>query len=124
MATEDEATEDEATEARSLLYSEVCFIPSLSNLFVYLLSKIIFQKNNTHTMTLPKFLIGDNTDFPEDIFIVHLDYPRFVINLKDDDLELLEEVDDISEAELKTELTDLVALAVEFYDREMKRYEE
>lgn len=119
------ATEDEATEARSLLYSEACFIPSLSNLFVYLLSKKnITKKNNTLTMTLPKFLIGDNTDFPEDIFIVHLDYPRFVINLKDDDLELLEEVDDISEAELKTELTDLVALAVEFYDREMKRYEE
>jgi hypothetical protein len=40
-------------------------------------------------MELPKFLLGDNTDFPDDIFIVHLDYPRFVINLKDDSVEFL-----------------------------------
>ena len=33
-------------------------------------------------MILPKFVIGDNTDFPEDIFVLHLEYPRFVINLK------------------------------------------
>lgn len=33
-------------------------------------------------MELPKFLLGDNTDFPEDIFIIHLDYPRFIIILK------------------------------------------
>jgi hypothetical protein len=39
-------------------------------------------------MELPKFLLGDNTDFQEDIFIVHLDYPRFIINLKDDEVEL------------------------------------
>ncbi len=76
-------------------------------------------------MEFPKFLLGDNTDFPDDIFIIHLDYPRFMVNLKDDELELLEEVDDeMTEAELQTELTSLVSQAVEFYDREMKRYEE
>jgi hypothetical protein len=35
-------------------------------------------------------LLGDNTDFQEDIFIIHLDYPRF-INLKDDEVEFIEE---------------------------------
>jgi hypothetical protein len=76
-------------------------------------------------MEFPKFLLGDNTDFPDDIFIIHLDYPRFMVNLKDDELELLEEVDEeMTEAELQTELTSLVSQAVEFYDREMKRYEE
>jgi hypothetical protein len=41
-------------------------------------------------MELPKFLLGDNTDFPDDIFIIHLDYPRFIINLKDDEVEFIE----------------------------------
>jgi hypothetical protein len=40
-------------------------------------------------MELPKFLLGDNTDFPDDIFIIHLDYPRFIIN-KDDEVEFME----------------------------------
>ena len=45
-------------------------------------------------MELPKFLLGDNTDCPDDIFIIHLDYPRFIINLKDDEVEFLEEAED------------------------------
>jgi hypothetical protein len=75
-------------------------------------------------MQLPKFLLGDNTDHPDDIFIVHLDFPRCIINLKDDDLELLEEVTDVNDVELEEELTELILDASEFYDREMKRYEE
>ena len=43
-------------------------------------------------MELPKFVIGDNTDFPDDIFVIHLEYPRFFINLKDDSVEFLEDV--------------------------------
>ena len=73
---------------------------------------------------MPKFLLGDNTDYPEDIFILHMEFPRFIVNLKNDELELIEETDDLSDAELQNEITDLVVLAVEFYDREMKRYEE
>nr|MBP6315976.1 hypothetical protein [Chitinophagaceae bacterium] len=73
---------------------------------------------------MPKFLLGDNTDFPEDIFILHLEYPRFIVNLKNDELELLEEVEELSDAELQNEMTALVELAVTFYDREMSRYEE
>ncbi len=75
-------------------------------------------------MEMPKFLLGDNTDFPEDIFILHMEFPRFIVNLKNDDIELIDEVEELSDAELQNEITDLVILAVEFYDREMKRYEE
>ncbi len=75
-------------------------------------------------MELPKFLLGDNTDFPEDIFIIHLEYPRFVINLKDDEVEIIDETDDEEEADLQQEMETLIAKAVEFYDREMLRYEE
>ena len=75
-------------------------------------------------MELPKFLLGDNTDFPEDIFIIHLDYPRFIINLKDDEVEILEEAEDLDESELNAEMEGLIVQANEFYDREVKRYEE
>lgn len=75
-------------------------------------------------MERPKFILGDNTDFPDDIFIVHLDYPRFLINLKDDEVEFLEEIDDEDERELESEMEYLITLAGEFYDREMEKYEE
>ena len=75
-------------------------------------------------MELPKFLIGDNTDFPDDIFIIHLDYPRFLINLKDDEVEFLEDLEGEDETELESEMEHLITLAGEFYDKEMKNYEE
>ena len=75
-------------------------------------------------MDLPKFVLADNTDFPEDIFVIHLEYPRFIINLKDDEVEIIEEVDVEDEKELETELEKLIELAGAFYDREMERYEE
>ena len=76
-------------------------------------------------MELPKFLLADNSDLPEDdIFIIHLDFPRFIINLKDDEVEFLEDLEGEDETELEGELEHLITLAGEFYDREMKRYEE
>lgn len=74
-------------------------------------------------MELPKFVLADNTDHPDDIYIIHLDYPRFIINLKDDEVEFLEEPEDLDENELNTELEGLLVLANEFYDREVQRYE-
>ncbi|MDO4728339.1 MAG: hypothetical protein Q4B43_04955 [Bacteroidota bacterium] len=75
-------------------------------------------------MELPKFVIADNTDFPDDIFVIHLEYPRFVINLKDDQVEFLEDLDDSEEQELTNEMQLLVEQAGLFYDREMQRYED
>ncbi|MBD3582532.1 hypothetical protein [Flavobacterium selenitireducens] len=75
-------------------------------------------------MELPKFLLGDNTDHPDDIFVIHLDYPRFIINLKDDEIEIMDEVEEDEEEELQAEMENLVKLANEFYDREIARYEE
>ena len=74
-------------------------------------------------MELPKFVLGDNTDYPDDIFIIHLDYPRFIVNLKDDEVEFMEEDEDLDEAELKAEMEGLIIEANTFYDREMERYE-
>ncbi|MBQ4916281.1 hypothetical protein J8L85_17665 [Maribacter sp. MMG018] len=75
-------------------------------------------------MELPKFLLGDNTDYPNAIFIVHTDYPRFVINLENDEVEWLEEFSKEDEKELETEAENLIEAATAFYDREVSRYEE
>ena len=48
-------------------------------------------------MNLPKFLLADNSQFPEDIFVLHTEFPRFVINLKDDEIEWCsKKIDDVA----------------------------
>ena len=74
-------------------------------------------------MNLPKFLLGDNTDYPEDIFIIHTEYPQFIINLVNDEIEWLEEVRVDNETDLTNEINDLIEQASLFYDREMQRYD-
>ncbi|MGB5653946.1 MAG: hypothetical protein WBM56_08935 [Robiginitalea sp.] len=75
-------------------------------------------------MKLPKFLLGDNTYFPSAIFIVHTEFPRFVLNLENDEVEWLEEFSDEDRDELAVETERLIGEATEFYDREVARYEE
>ena len=75
-------------------------------------------------MNLPKFLLGDNTDHSEDIFVIHTEFPRFVINLKDDEIEWFEDFKGEDQKELEDITASLIEEASDFYDREMKRYEE
>jgi hypothetical protein len=75
-------------------------------------------------MQLPKFVLADNSDFPDDIFVIHLDFPRFIINLKDDEVEFLEDLEGEDETELESEMEHLITLAGEFYDKEMEEYED
>lgn len=74
-------------------------------------------------MELPKFLLADNTDLPEDIFVVHTEFPRFVINMVDDEIEWLEEFSPEDQEELENETERLIAEATVFYDREVSRYD-
>jgi hypothetical protein len=75
-------------------------------------------------MEFPKFLLGDNTDFPTSVFVVHTEYPRFIINLQNDEVEWLEDFTKEDEKELESEAESLIGQAGEFYDREVSRYEE
>ena len=75
-------------------------------------------------MDLPKFVLADNTDFPDDIFIIHLDFPRFLVNLENDEVEFLEDIEANEEDDVSEEMEKLIKLAGEFYDREMERYAE
>lgn len=74
-------------------------------------------------MELPKFLLADNSNYPEDIFVLHTDFPRFMINLKDDEVEWFEDLTGENEEDIATELAVLMDKAGEFYDEEMKKYE-
>ncbi|WP_340199212.1 hypothetical protein [Ascidiimonas sp. W6] len=75
-------------------------------------------------MEIPKFLLGDNTDFQDAIFVIHTDFPRFVIDLTTDEVEWLEDLDTAEAKELEEEMTSLIQAATDFYDREVKRYED
>ncbi|WP_277631867.1 hypothetical protein [Avrilella dinanensis] len=75
-------------------------------------------------MNLPQFVLADNSNFPDAIFVIHLDYPRFIINLEDGDLTFLEPVDESDENELEEEMEHLIDQAQVFYDKEISFYEE
>lgn len=74
-------------------------------------------------MELPKFILGDNTDLPEAIFVIHTEFPRFIINLENDDVEWLEDFDQQDQKQLELETENLIQLATNFYDREVARYD-
>jgi len=75
-------------------------------------------------MELPKFILGDNSEFPNAIFIIHTGFPRFIINLEDDEIEWLEDFDKSEEEELLNEAEICIKEATEFYDKEIALYEE
>ena len=74
-------------------------------------------------MAIPKFLVGDNTDYPENVFIIHTEYPRFVIDLDSDEVEWLDDIEGEDETELTDEMSKLLDEANTFYIREVERYE-
>ncbi|EAP86191.1 MULTISPECIES: hypothetical protein [Croceibacter] len=75
-------------------------------------------------MTLPKFILGDNTDHPNAIYVIHTDFPRFIINLEDDEVEWLEEFDDQDQKIIEEEMENFINEATAFYDREVERYQD
>ena len=74
-------------------------------------------------MILPKFILGDNTKFPEAIFVIHTEFPRFIINLQNDEVEWLEEFDKEDQKELEEETETAIEEASKFYDNEVAQYE-
>ena len=75
-------------------------------------------------MTLPKFILGDNSDFPDAIFVIHTEFPRFIINLETDEVEWFEEFDKEDQKELESEAEHAIIEATKFYDAEVAKYEE
>ena len=70
-------------------------------------------------MELPKFLIADNSSLQNVIFIIHTEYPRFIINITNDEVYWLEDFDKKDEEILNFESEQLINEALSFYDKEM-----
>ena len=70
-------------------------------------------------MELPKFLIADNSSLQNVIFIIHTEYPRFIINISNDEVYWLEDFDKKDEEVLQSESEQLINEAFNFYDKEM-----
>lgn len=75
-------------------------------------------------MQLPKFILGDNTDYPNAIYVIHTEFPRFIINLENDEMEWFEDFDVDDQKELAAEAENMIKLATEFYDKEISLYDE
>lgn len=76
-------------------------------------------------MDLPKFLLADNSSLPDDIFVIHTEYPRFILNLANDEMEWIDDLEeDEEQEELINEVSSLIELANQFYDEEMEKYEQ
>ena len=74
-------------------------------------------------MDLPKFLLADNSNFPEDIFVLHTEFPRFLINLKDDEIEWFEDLSGEREDDITDEVSNLIESASKFYDDQAEGYD-
>lgn len=72
---------------------------------------------------LPKFLLADNSDLPEAVFIVHTEYPRFVLNLENDVVTWFDALDpEDGKDVLENEVQALIAEAETFYQREVDHF--
>ena len=73
-------------------------------------------------METPKFLIADNSEFPEKIYILHTDFPRFLLDIETEEIEFYEELEEESDVDLESELAELLEQAYSFFDKEMDSY--
>ena len=74
-------------------------------------------------MDLPKFLIADSSEVKDTLFIIHTSYPRFFLNVINDEIHWMEEFDTEDELELESQTARLVEEALLFYDQEIENFE-
>lgn len=72
--------------------------------------------------TIPKFLLADNTEHPDAVFVVHTQFPRFILNLANDKLEWWETLTKEDKESATEEVALWIERATEFYDNEINKY--
>lgn len=75
-------------------------------------------------MSLPKFILGDNTEYPNAIYVIHTEFPRFIINLENDEVEWFEDFNADDKDELEEETENAIKDATAFYDNEITKYDD
>jgi hypothetical protein len=72
---------------------------------------------------LPEFLLADSTEHPESVFVVHTVFPRFVINLQNDEIEWWESFTAEDKEIATQEVARWVEQATQFYDQQISSYQ-
>lgn len=70
-------------------------------------------------MELPRFLIADNEEYPENTYVLHTEKPCFILDVDSEEFEILDGSDVEEEA-----MQDLVEQALGFYEEELNKYDE
>lgn len=70
---------------------------------------------------LPEFLLADNADFPDSVFVVHTHFPRFILNLANDELEWWETFSKEDKEQATEEMAHWIERATAFYDTEINK---
>ena len=75
---------------------------------------------------IPKFLVGDNSEMEDSIFIIHTQSPKFILDIDSENIHWLENFDKINlnfkGENLKEYTKDLIDQAKKFYDKELEYY--
>ncbi len=72
-------------------------------------------------MYLPKFLLADNSEV-DDAFVLHTQYPRFILNVNTEEVEWYDDLDD--DPDVNNQVKNLIEEAYEFFDNEIESYED
>ena len=71
-------------------------------------------------MNLPKFLIADSSVLEDKIFVAHTEYPRFFLNVANDEIYWMEEFEKEDTDELESQTVQLIEQALDFYENEIE----
>ena len=74
-------------------------------------------------MEVPKFLIADSSSLQDEIFVLHTEYPRFLLNVSNDEILWLEEFGKEDQDELEKITEELIEDALSFFDTEIESLE-
>ncbi|MEK9750984.1 MAG: hypothetical protein VW236_05460 [Flavobacteriaceae bacterium] len=74
-------------------------------------------------MSLPKFLLADHSQFPDTVYVLHTEYPRFLLNVTNDEVTWFESFDQEDLDELEEASIVLIDEALSFYDSEMEQFD-
>lgn len=77
-------------------------------------------------MELPKFLLADDLQENEAsrFYIVHTEYPRFILDPESEDMEWFDDVSEEDEQELEQILVGLIDEAQSFLEEELNKFDE
>ena len=71
---------------------------------------------------LPECLFADSSECPESIFVIHTTFPRFVINLQNDEIEWWESFTAEDKEIATQEVAHWIEQATRFYDHQISSY--